>query len=144
MPSLWKTDLCKYWERGGWCYNSLWCRYAHGTEELMPKEEKEEEKEEKNVALGYRDRLEEDEVLLTPLSRTDSGIISAIYKGAYDEEEMPSRAVMPLEYMNGLWHVATLSTTDSAIIKDKKPEPQPQPKAMPVSFGSENFNNYYF
>ena len=103
----------------------------------MPKEEKEEEKEEKNVALDYRDRLEEDEVLLTPLSRTDSGIISAIYKGAYDEEEMPSRAVMPLEYMNGLWHVATLS-------EPKKPEPQPQPKAMPVSFGSENFNNYYF
>ena len=110
----------------------------------MPKEEKEEEKEEKNVALGYRDRLEEDEVLLTPLSRTDSGIISAIYKGAYDEEEMPSRAVMPLEYMNGLWHVATLS--------EPKPQPKPQPKhsdiampkAMPVSFGSENFNNYYF
>ena len=115
----------------------MWCRYAHGTEELMPKEEKEEEKEEKNVALGYRDRQEEDEVVLTPLSTTDSAIITAIFKNAFNVQEMPSREVMPLEYMNGLWHVATLS-------EPKKPEPKPQPKAMPVSFGSENFNNYYF
>ena len=104
----------------------------------MPKEEVSDEKsDEKNVALGYRDRQEEDEVVLTPLDTTDSAIITAIFKNAFNVQEMPSREVMPLEYMNGLWHVATLE-------EPKKPEPQPQPKAMPVSFGSENFNNYYF
>ena len=143
MPSLWKTGLGKYWERGGWCYNGLWCRWAHGTEELKPKPEPEAPTREEatsnvaGLAFGYHDRLEEDEVVLTPLSTTDSAIITAIFKNAFNVQEMPSREVMPLEYVNGLWHVATLS-------EPKKPEPQPQPKAMPVSFGSENFNNYYF